>query len=78
MIACIGEPISWPRLERYATNRSDRAIAAHLARCAACAQCLTEIASDLVALPPLVVPARANRVCAGGGSPCRRSPPRSP
>ena len=54
MIACIGEPISWPRLERFATNQSDRAIATHLEQCLACAECLTEITGDLVALPPLV------------------------
>jgi hypothetical protein len=55
MSACIGEPISWLRLERYALDGgADRAAAAHLARCAACARCLDEIRGDLVALPPLV------------------------
>ncbi|CAN5457527.1 hypothetical protein BH11MYX1_BH11MYX1_40170 [soil metagenome] len=56
MIACIGEPISWPRLERFATSKGDQAIAAHLAHCPACTQCLTEITGDLVALPVLVMP----------------------
>ncbi len=59
-MACIGEPISWPRLERHAVT-SDPAIAAHLARCPACAQCLTEITGDLVALPGLVLPAPVNK-----------------
>jgi hypothetical protein len=54
MSACIGEPISWLRLERYALEGgSDRAVGDHLARCAACARCLDEIRGDLVALPPL-------------------------
>jgi hypothetical protein len=57
MIACIGEPISWPRLERFA-QRPDPVIAAHLAQCPACAQCLGEITRDIVALPVLVVPER--------------------
>lgn len=57
MIACIGEPISWPRLERYATTRTDQAIASHLSQCPACAQCLEEITRDVVALPVLALPA---------------------
>jgi hypothetical protein len=62
MSACIGEPISWPRLERFAQGGgADPAAADHLARCAACARCLDEIRGDLVALPPLAVPARAAR-----------------
>jgi hypothetical protein len=51
---CIGEPISWPRLEAHAAGwASDAAIGEHLARCAVCARCLGEIRGDLVALPPL-------------------------
>jgi hypothetical protein len=57
MIACIGEPISWPRLERYAATSADPAIATHLAQCPACQQCLDEIARDVVALPVLAVAA---------------------
>ena len=56
-MACIGEPISWLRLETFASTRNDAAIAAHVASCAACAQCLDEITRDVVALPPLAVPA---------------------
>jgi hypothetical protein len=57
MTACIGEPISWPRLERHAQGGgADRAVHDHLAACAACARCLDEIRGDLVALPPLAVP----------------------
>lgn len=55
-LACIGEPISWPRLERFASTRADAAIARHVAECPACKHCLDEITSDLVALPPLAVP----------------------
>ena len=61
MIACIGEPISWPRLERHASGAHDAAIAAHVAACAACKQCLDEIERDVVALPVLVVPAIKRR-----------------
>ena len=55
-LACTGTPISWLRLEQFASMRSDTAIASHVAECAACAHCLEEITGDLVALPPLVVP----------------------
>lgn len=62
MSACIGEPISWPRLERHAREGgADPAVHDHVARCAACARCLDEIRGDLVALPPLAVPARPAR-----------------
>jgi hypothetical protein len=54
--ACTGEPISWPRLERFALDAADPAIAAHLAACPACRRCLELIHGDAVALPPLVVP----------------------
>src|SRR5688572_23840574 len=58
MMACIGEPISWPRLERYALGGGDAAIRDHLAGCVACRRCLDEIERDVVALPPLAVPAK--------------------
>jgi hypothetical protein len=61
MIACIGEPISWPRLERFAQTRADAVIAAHVAECPACQQCVDEIARDVVALPPLVIAAATPR-----------------
>ncbi|HEY0252848.1 MAG TPA: hypothetical protein VGC41_15035 [Kofleriaceae bacterium] len=57
MTACIGTPISWPRLERHALA-ADPAIARHLTQCPACQQCLEEITRDVVALPVLVVPAK--------------------
>ncbi len=57
---CIGEPISWLRLERHALA-ADAAVADHCAACAACRQCLDEIRGDLVALPVLVVPAKRAR-----------------
>ena len=53
MSACIGEPISWLRLERHALDGGDATVRDHLARCAACARCLDQIRGDLVALPPL-------------------------
>jgi hypothetical protein len=55
-LACIGEPISWLRLETFARDRKDLAIRAHLGACPACQACLDEIERDVVALPPLVVP----------------------
>jgi hypothetical protein len=53
MIGCIGEPISWPRLEEHARTPGDAAITAHVAECEACRACLHEIEADVVALPPL-------------------------
>ena len=61
MSACIGEPISWLRLEAYALDRSDAGVRDHLAACPACAACMTEIERDVVALPPLAVPERKRR-----------------
>lgn len=61
-MACTGEPISWPRLERFALDGRDgdaAAIAAHLAGCPACRCCLEQIRDDAVALPPLAVPSAA-------------------
>jgi hypothetical protein len=52
--ACIGEPISWPRLEQFALDPGDLAITAHVAACAACRQCLAQIQADVVELPALV------------------------
>jgi hypothetical protein len=57
--SCIGQPISWLRLETFATGSHDAEIATHIAACPVCAQCLAELRADVVALPPLVVPARA-------------------
>jgi hypothetical protein len=56
MTACIGEPISWPRLELFASGARDPEIAAHVAACPACAHCLDGLRTDVVALPPLVMP----------------------
>jgi len=61
MTACIGEPISWLRLERFALGAPDPAIASHVAACPACRQCLAQIHDDVVALPPLEVPTRLRR-----------------
>ena len=55
MTACIGEPISWPRLERFALDASDPAIAAHLSACPACRSCLAQIRDDVMQLPPLIL-----------------------
>lgn len=59
-LACIGEPVSWLRLELFASGRiADPAIASHLMACPACHGCLDEIRGDLVALPVLALPAAA-------------------
>ena len=55
------EHVSWLRLEMYALDRADASVRDHLAACPACAGCLAEIERDVVALPPLVVPARRRR-----------------
>lgn len=60
-LACIGEPVSWLRLETFAAGKADPAITTHLAACPACAQCLAEITADVVALPVLEVPVRRAR-----------------
>jgi hypothetical protein len=61
-LACIGEPVSWLRLELFAAGRiADPAIASHLTACPACTHCLEEIRGDLVALPVLALPAAAPR-----------------
>ncbi len=57
--ACIGEPVSWLRLETFAAGAHDAKVAAHLATCPACQHCLDEIRSDVVVLPPLKLPASA-------------------
>jgi hypothetical protein len=56
---CIGVPVSWLRLETFASAGGDPEAAAHLASCPACQRCLDEIRTDVVALPPLAVPAHA-------------------
>jgi hypothetical protein len=61
--ACVGEPISWLRLERYrlqelaADQRGE--VDQHLAACEACRACLAHVAGE-IALPPLPV-GRARR-----------------
>ncbi|HEY5923241.1 MAG TPA: hypothetical protein VIV11_16290 [Kofleriaceae bacterium] len=57
-VACIGEPVSWLRLERYALEPKDTNVREHVDACPACRQCLDEIQRDVVALPPLHVPAK--------------------
>lgn len=60
-LACIGEPVSWLRLETFAAGKDDRAVRAHVAACSACQQCLEEIRADVVALPRLVLPVSGKR-----------------
>ncbi len=55
-LACIGEPVSWRRLEGMALGERDAPATAHLQACAACRSCMEEIRVDVVALPPLRVP----------------------
>jgi hypothetical protein len=59
--ACIGEPISWLRLESFALGAPDPATASHVAACPACRHCLAQIRGDEVALPPLALPVAAAR-----------------
>ena len=59
--ACIGEPISWLRLETYALDGRDPAIREHLEACPACARCLEDIRGSAIELPRLVIPARPER-----------------
>ena len=61
MTACIGEPISWLRLERFALGAADPAIASHVVACPACRRCLDTILGDAIELPRLVVPAAPAR-----------------
>jgi hypothetical protein len=58
---CIGEPVSWLRLEELALGVAHAGVAEHVDACPACKQCFTEITADKVALRPLVVPARKPR-----------------
>ena len=55
--ACIGVPVSWPRLERFAAGSLRGADAAeiesHVASCIACRACLDEIRADVIVLPAL-------------------------
>ncbi|HEU0034784.1 MAG TPA: hypothetical protein VFQ53_29370 [Kofleriaceae bacterium] len=60
-LPCIGQPISWLRLETFALDGKDAAIADHVAQCPACARCLDEIRGDVVALPPLVMAVEPRR-----------------
>lgn len=64
MTACVGEPISWLRLEGFALGAPDPGIASHIAACATCRGCLDHIRADVVALPalePAVRPVRRRR-----------------
>lgn len=65
MRACIGEPVSWLRLEQYALDELERgdkaAVDAHLSDCTACRSSLSSITDDdwrLPALTPSVQPRR--------------------
>jgi hypothetical protein len=59
--ACIGEPISWLRLESFALGAPDPAIDSHVAACPMCRHCLDQIRDDRVGLPALVPPAAVRR-----------------
>jgi hypothetical protein len=58
---CIGEPVSWLRLEELALGVARAGVAEHVDACPACKQCFADIRSDLVALPALVVPEAPGR-----------------
>ena len=55
---CVGEPVSWLRLETFALDGRDASVRDHVAACPACKQCLDEIQRDVVALPVLIVSPR--------------------
>jgi anti-sigma factor RsiW len=60
IVRCVGEPLSWMRLERYHLGEVDGAersvVEAHLSECAACRECLSRIETeDRLALPPLEI-----------------------
>jgi hypothetical protein len=57
-MTCIGEPISWLRLEQLALGAAVPGALEHVASCGACRACLESIRGDVVALPPLVAPAK--------------------
>ncbi|HTJ43926.1 MAG TPA: hypothetical protein VL463_17595 [Kofleriaceae bacterium] len=73
-MTCVGVPVSWPRLERFAAGERSAEIEAHLAACDACRACLDELRADVVALPPLPAasperaPSRFVRWLFGGGA----------
>lgn len=58
-MTCVGQPVSWLRLEGYALAELDppttAAVRAHLDDCAACRAALATVEADAVALPPLPV-----------------------
>jgi hypothetical protein len=55
-LACIGEPISWLRLETFALGAPDAQVDEHVAACPACRGCLEALRADAVALPALAIP----------------------
>ena len=63
-VACIGEPLSWLRLERYRLRELPAAVAteveAHLAACPVCAACATETNQPLTFSPPVAPPATSH------------------
>ena len=79
-MTCVSVPVSWPRLERFASGDLRGAAAAeiesHVAACDVCRACLDEIRADVVVLPalppaPVRAPSRTSRLgrwlFAGGG-----------
>jgi len=60
-MTCIGEPISWLRLEQLALGAAAPGVEDHVAKCGACRACLDSIRGDVVVLSPLVVPVRPER-----------------
>ncbi|HEY4177638.1 MAG TPA: hypothetical protein VGM90_12420 [Kofleriaceae bacterium] len=60
-LACIGEPISWLRLETFAAGSPDASVDTHVAECPACRHCLEQLRADTVALPALVMPSSVKK-----------------
>lgn len=65
---CIGQPISWLALERYALGEGDPKLRAtireHLEQCPTCHDCFVAIENDSRRMPPLRAPAPRPRIAA--------------
>ncbi len=75
-LRCIGEPVSWLRLERYHLGELDASqrasIEAHLAACPACAACLSQIEKDEGTPLPSLELSGGSGTTGGGGAASER------
>ncbi|HEY2733017.1 MAG TPA: zf-HC2 domain-containing protein, partial [Polyangiales bacterium] len=72
MSDCIGEPVSWLRLERYQlgelSDAEQGAVAQHVANCPACGACLQRIEQPIALAPLPLMAAKPKRMFAWSGS----------